>query len=304
MAKGTLLKPGTENAINARVDRILRDLDYLEPPLRLEDVREMLRLDLQHYSSTNVSWLEERIHEIKVAGKQVLARPTLMLDVVRKLKLKALILPDRKRILVDEELPAPKQRWSEAHEITHDVLPWHDGVAMGDQARTLSITCHRQIEAEANYGAGRLLFLGNRFGQQLADEADISFETVKALKSIFGNSMTTTLWRIVENLDMAAFGLVSIHPQEQAEPGQGPIRYFIRSRAFEEQFPNADELFLFGCLRAFCFGRRGPIGQGEVVLSDASGASHVFRAEAFNNHHDTLTLATYRTKRHAQVAMP
>ena len=168
MAKGIILKPGTEDAIDKRIDRILRDLDYPEPPLRLEDVRELLRLDLKHYSSTNVSWLEERIHEFRVAGKQILARPTLMLDVVSKLKIKGLLLPDRKRILIDEDLPAPKQRWTEAHEVTHDVLPWHEGVAIGDKVRTLSIACHRQVETEANYGAGRLLFLGDKFVQQLA----------------------------------------------------------------------------------------------------------------------------------------
>lgn len=135
MAKTIILKPGTENAINERVDRILRDLDYPEPPLRLDQVRELLRLDLRHYSSEDVSWLQDRIHQVRVAGKQVLARPSLMLDVVRKLNLKALIIPDQKRILLDADLPIPKQRWSEAHEITHDLLPWHDGVALGRQIK-------------------------------------------------------------------------------------------------------------------------------------------------------------------------
>jgi hypothetical protein len=162
-----ILSQGTAVAINDRVERILADLGNPEPPLRLEEVRELLRLDLKYYSSEDVGWLQEKIHKLRVAGKQVIARPSLMLDVVKKLDLKGLTVPDRKRILIDAELPPPKQRWSEAHEVLHNVLPWHDGVARGDHKRTLSPTCHDQVEGEANHGAGRLLFLGSRFEAEL-----------------------------------------------------------------------------------------------------------------------------------------
>lgn len=303
MAKNTILTPGTAEEINSRIDRMLKDLGDPEPPLHLEEVRELLRLDLRHYSSTDVTWLQEKIHKITVAGKQVLARPRLMLDVVTQLGLKALILPDQKRILVDSELPPPKQRWGEAHEIVHDVLPWHEGVAMGDKKRTLSLTCHKQIEGEANYGAGRLLFLGNRFSEELADHAGMDFDMVKALKKNFGNSLTTTLWRVVESLEGLAFGLVSIHPRTIPTPGESPVRYLIRSRDFEKQFPTVTEFELFSRIRGFCFGRRGPIGSGEVVLRDVVGQEHVFFSECFNNHHDTLTLGTYRRARSVAVAV-
>ena len=304
MSKAVMLKPGTQKAIDDCVDHMLADLGHPEPPLRLEDVRELLRLDLQHYSSTDVTWLQERIHEIRVAGKQVLARPSLMLDVVKKLDLKALVLPDRKRILVDAELPSPKQRWSEAHEITHAVLPWHDGVAMGDKAKTLSITCHEQVETEANYGAGQLLFLGNRFTEHLRSQVTVNFETVKQLKGVFGNSMTTTLWRIVENMDGPAFGMVSIHPRMQAQPGQLAVRYFIRSRAFTEQFNHVSEMEIFAALGGFCFGRRGPIGESDVVIHNIKQERHVFHVECFNNYHDTLTLGIHQGIQASAVAVP
>jgi hypothetical protein len=101
-----------------------------------------LNLDRQYYSSTNDSWLREKISQAKIAGKQVLARPAFLLDVVRKFDLKALLVPDRKRIMIDEAQPKPKWRWNETHEIIHSVVPWHDGAMMGDTEYTLTPDCH------------------------------------------------------------------------------------------------------------------------------------------------------------------
>jgi len=304
MTTNIILTPGTAKSIDGHVDRILKDLGDPEPPLCLADVRELLRLDLQHYSSTNVTWLQEKIHQLKVAGKQVLARPRLMLDVVKKLDLKALVMPDRKRILIDAEQPPPKQRWNETHEIIHDLLPWHDGVAFGDKQRTLSLSCHAQIECEANYGAGRLLFLGQRFRDQLADAGSIDFDALKKLKKTFGNSLTTTLWRVVENCDGLALGLVTIHPQTSPAPGANPVRYLIRSPQFAARFPAVNELALFAKMQTLCWGRRGPIGSGDIVLTDGAGQLHIFRLECFHNHHDTLALGSYQGTKRTVVSVP
>lgn len=303
MATNIILTPGTAKSIDAQVDRVLKDLGRPEPPLVLSDVRELLRLDLQYYSSQDVNWLQEKIHQLRVAGKQVLARPQLMLEVVKKLDLKALVIPDRKRILVDAEQPAPKQRWNETHEIIHDLLPWHAGAALGDKQRTLSLTCHAQIECEANYGAGRLLFLGKRFSDQLADAGSVDFNTVKKLKKAFGNSLTTTLWRVVENASGLAFGLIFIHPHSQPPPGENPVRYFIRSPQFAARFPAVSELALFAEMQTFCYGTRGPIGSAEVLLRDARGEAHVFLFESFHNQHDTLALGSYQGQNAPAIAV-
>lgn len=44
-----ILQPSIRQKIDKRVDKILHDLDMPEPPLRLDDVRELLRLDLGYY---------------------------------------------------------------------------------------------------------------------------------------------------------------------------------------------------------------------------------------------------------------
>lgn len=149
--------------------KVLRDLGDPTPPLRLELVRELLRLDLSYYSSADQGIIAESKHRLIVASKQIMARPSLLWDAIKKLDLKALWIPDRKRILIDKTIPDLKKRWCEAHEIGHSILPWQETVMHGDVSQTLSPTCEEQIEAEANYAAGRLLFLQDQFLEQLFD---------------------------------------------------------------------------------------------------------------------------------------
>lgn len=157
----------TAQDIDSTVAKILRDVGNPEPPLLLEDVRHILKLDRRWYSSTDDSVLRETTHRLVLAGKQILERPSLLIDAVKKFSLKALWLPDRKQILLDSELPSAKQRWGEAHEIGHSVIPWHESMTHGDQKQTLSYSCHQKLEAEANYAAGRLRFLLRMFLQPL-----------------------------------------------------------------------------------------------------------------------------------------
>src|SRR5216117_516447 len=102
--------------LRARVDKVLRDLGNPEPPIDLTDIRQLLRLDRQYYTTSDDSAIREVVHKLTIAGKQILARPTLLVDVVRKAQISALFLPDRKRILIDAETPTLKQRWYETHE--------------------------------------------------------------------------------------------------------------------------------------------------------------------------------------------
>ena len=153
------LNDRTARDIDSRVAKLLKDLGDPEPPLPLEIVRDLLELDRATYSSSDGGVLADTIHRLKIAGKQVILRPSLLLDVVKRLELKALWVPDRNRILIDSELPTVKQRWGEAHEIGHSIIPWHEAVLHGDKTRTLSLACQHQVEGEANYAAGRFALL-------------------------------------------------------------------------------------------------------------------------------------------------
>jgi len=304
--RNRFLEARSARDIDAQVTKILRGLGNPTGPIDLDEVRSLLELDRHYYSSTNDGLLREMISKAKIAGKQLIARPTLLLDVVRKFELKAFWVPDRKRIMIDEAQPKPKWRWYETHEIIHSVVPWHAGAMMGDTEYSLTPDCHEQVEAEANYGAGRLLFLQGLFDDYVKSSKP-GFDVVQGAQKAFGNTLTTSFWRLVETLDIPALGVVGKHPhhdRSEIDVTQ-PFRYFIRSRKFLERFSAITEADTFQMIKSYCtWKKRGPLGQAEMVVTDDNGDEHIFLFETFSNTHDVLTLITYVKAHGALVTVP
>ncbi len=308
MARNTLIRPKTRNDIDNRVERVLRGLGNPEPPLDLRSVRELLRLDLEYYRANDPGILREVVSRLLVAGKQVLRRPELLYDAIRKFDLRALYIPDQKRILIDSTQPELKHRWSESHEIGHSLLPWHEGAMLGDNQQTLLPYCHDQLEAEANFAAGRLLFLRNQFEQQALDHTP-TIAAVKNLKPIFGNTYTTTFWRCIETWgsSVPVVGLITDHPHLVEKPvdvnSADPCKHFIRSDAFAAQFSRTTAANLFGVIDAYCAPRKGgPLGETETLLTDDNGDLHSFSFESFSFHHHVLSLGIYQNPRKIAIA--
>jgi len=282
--------------IDKKIDRILLDLGSPSPPLSLLQVRELLKLDLQFYSGSDPSIIDMFSHKLKVAGKQIAKRPALLLEALRKLELKALWIPDSKRILIDADIPQPKHRWIEGHEISHSIIPWHEGFVFGDNKTTLSPACDEIIEAEANYAAGRLLFLGDRFSEEARD-LPLNFKSIKYLYKEFGNTMTTTLWRMVEARipHQPVFGMISCHPNH---PSIGKsTEQFIRSTGFRTQFSNILPSDISDLLKKHAsYKKRGPIVDVQDVLFNTNGERVSFRIESFCNTYDLLTIGYCESK--------
>lgn len=298
--RNILLGPRTVRDIDGQVDKILRGLGNPEPPLDLRLVRELLKLDRQYYSSTDDGFVREVVSRLKIAGQQILQRPTLLKDAIVKLSLKALYLPDSKRILIDSDVPQLKHRWSEAHEVGHSVIPWHEGMLFGDDTHTLSPAYHETMEAEANYAAGQLLFLGGRFREE-ALSSNPSITLIRELGAKFGNTITSTLWRFVEQAEAhrPMVALVSGHPH----PGRrkpdfdaaNPCRYCVQSPLFRENFGRLSDVDLFGIVVGYCGAQRGgSLGETEVHLVNDDGQRHLFRFETFFNGHEALTLGVWQ----------
>ena len=303
--KSTVIDGHEAHDIRQQVNKVLRGLGNPDPPLSLDDVRELLKLDRRFYSGNDQSAVREVVSRLMVAGKQVLRRPTLLFDAITKAKLSALWIPDKKRILIDETKPKLKHRWCEAHEIGHSIIPWHEHLLLGDNEFSLHPNCHSQLEAEANYAAGQLLFLQNHFTVQAQGHA-LGLAAIKTLKEVFRNTLSSTLWRYVEELgeDTPLVGMISDHPHKPSaefDPTK-PCRHFIQSAAFQRRFSNVSETQLFSKIRGYCgFQSGGPLGEDQIVLRDDNGDSHLFHFESFSNRYDVLTLGRYL--RHCGVAV-
>lgn len=278
---------------------MLDGLGNPEPPIKLEEIRQLLRLDRQFYTASDTSATREKVSRIKVAAVQIYERPTLLFEAIKKLSLKALYLPDQKRILLDADLPEKKHRWNEAHEIGHSLLPWHLNVMLGDNALTLSTDCHDQVETEANYAAGQLLFLRERFSREASD-LEPTLDNIKKLHGSFGNTFSSTLYRFVELMgrDRPMIGMISAHPHKSRRPhdfdGTKPCRHFIQSPAFAERFSRIIEADLFQAVASYCGAQRGgPLGENELLLVDDNGEQHRFFFETFFNRYDALTLGIH-----------
>lgn len=282
----------TAKDIDGRIDRVHRELDYDGGKVSLNEVRELLRLDLHYFQIDDPHLLDEVVHKLKVGAKQIIERPSLLLDAVRKFDLSALFIPDRKRILIDSALPDLKKRWCESHEMAHSLIPWHADYMLGDDRSTLSHACHQTIEAEANYGSGRLLFPHQTF-TDARRSSQLGIHHVREIAKYFGNTITSTLWRCVEQSEGLVFAAIGEHPHYPSE-GKPPVEYLIRSKQFEQQFANVTELDVWPWLQNYC-GRNktGPLGSTESHVVDVNGESHVFIIESFCNKHSVLTLARW-----------
>ena len=170
--------------INTNVDRLLRDLGRPEPPLRLEQVRDLQKLDLTYYSKSDLNLLDEMAHRAKMAGSIILSTARRMVDVVDQFGLRGLLMlkENEKKIFIDDEVAELKRRFIIAHEITHDLLPWHRALLLGDNEATLSPSCHQVMEAEANYGGRRLIFMGGQF-QKEARDCQLNWQSIEAFRS-------------------------------------------------------------------------------------------------------------------------
>jgi hypothetical protein len=303
MKSAIVLQPRVRQDIQARTDKILRELGNPEPPLNLDDVRALLRLDRDYFTGDSDGLLQATVSRLKRGGLQILERPMLLFDAVKKFDLRALYLPDRRRIMIDDSIPKPKHRWLEAHEIGHDLLPWHHDMLLGDDRLTPTPSTHDKMEAEANYAAGSLVFLGDRFRDECR-QSRASVENAKVLQKRYGNTITTTLWRMIEYAgeEQPIIGAVGLHPGVQDE---GPcFRHLIPSVAFDQKFevPDPDELIVF--IRNYCrLNGRGHLGHGEIVMQDRSTRRHVFDFETFYNGYDALTIGVHRCELAVVVAV-
>lgn len=287
--------------IHKHIARLLRDMGNPNPPLKLEEVRELQKLDLKYYSKSEINFLDEIAHQTFMAGKSIARKSKRMIDLVTEYKIRGMLMLNgsEKKIFIDNDVAKLKRRFLISHEIMHDLLPWHQALLLGDNEETLNPTFHQVMEAEANYGGRRLLFFGGQFQKEALDY-DFNWETIKAVSKRYGNTLTITLWHMVceRNPQQPAFGLMSKHPYYPdlcKKSGDNNVAHFSRSKALIDRFPmlTEDNAYAAVCEHA-TMARIGWVGEGESILHDANGEAHTFTIFSFSNTYDLLTYGIYK----------
>jgi hypothetical protein len=133
---------------------------------------------------------------------------------------------------------------------------------------------------------------------------------VKSLSSGFGNTMTSTLWRFVEQAHAGRpiVALVTGHPHPTRRKADfdpaNPCRYCVESPPFRQRFGVLREIDLFAAIAGYCGAQRGgSLGRSELLLQDINGDRHVFEFETFFNRHEALTLGLWSRSHGARVSV-
>lgn len=279
----------TAQEIDKAIKKILGEMGVKDPPLRIDDVIKHMAVDRAYYNLEDPGLHREFLHKLRIGGKKAK-------DILHRIKLSALWLPDQKRILIDNSIVENKMKWTNAHELSHGIIPAHQHFFCGDTAETLDPEYHEILEAEANYGASALIFMGDRFTAHGRD-CSRTMGSILKLSSLYQNSQTTTIRRFVQHThDCPMLAVVSTPSwQEKPEDQKSRCRYFIPSPRFQKKFSSVSEGAILEHIDAYSIPKKGgPVGSGTFQLCDDNGERHEFFGETFFNHYYLQSLIVHQ----------
>jgi hypothetical protein len=185
---------------------------------------------------------------------------------------------EERALFVRSGMSAARRRFTEAHETVHLICPWHAALLRADTAAELSPFA-AGLEAEANYGAGQLIFQGGRFAREAAAH-ERSLRTPFALAGAYGASRHAAAYHYVEtHRDPLALVVAGRWPDAS---GRLPVWRTVASPAFARRVPPLEA--------------NGPLAEAidaaRTTAEPVETAIGGFRAEVANNRHCHLVLVT------------
>lgn len=140
-------------------------------------------------------------------------------------------------VFVDLSQSAGRRHWTMGHEAVHALLPWHEASARLDDVHRLFRDSREELEIEANYGAGYLIFQGSRWMDKALDYRQ-SLEVPIGLAADAGASIHAAIRYYVENHPDPMALLVTGRIQRQN--GRVPVYIRAESATWADVFPAAD----------------------------------------------------------------
>jgi hypothetical protein len=199
----------------------------------------------------------------------------------------------------------PRARLTEAHEIGHQIIPWHKAAFQLDNEERLSGMTHEQLELEAYLAGGHLIFQGQRFHRHALDY-QVSMRTPVALADDYGASLHATIrYYVTHHPDPVALLVAGRYTNRQ---GHVPLWRSVESSTFFRSY---------GCLAdrmnghlVIAGGEGKPLGDiaqramslsdvvaKEIRIRDLRGEPREFVAEAFFNQHNLLVMVSEKRAR-------
>lgn len=195
-------------------------------------------------------------------------------------------------IYVDRDgLHGRRQRFTEAHEISHLMIPWHEAAYRLDDERQLFFDTEDELEAEANAAAAHLLFQGRRYHERAA-ALPVSIQAPIDLAVQHDASIHSSIRYFVEQHELPVAVLI-VGRYTQFD-GTLPIWQSFESDTFLAQYgrltdhvpssglPVDDPEYVLGRLALASFETTSPAAEN-VMLQDVDGHNHKFLAESFFN---------------------
>ena len=215
---------------------------------------------------------------------------------------------EERTVFIDTSLSEPRQRFTDGHEATHAMCPWHaQTLALLDTEDELVRRSSMElIEAEANYGSGHLIFQGGRFHRQALQD-QVSIRVPLALAKAYGASRNAAVhYYAQEHPDAVALLVAGVRVESN---GTIPIWRSVESPSFAERFGRLTRLLPGGQLKVID-GEDAPLAgivtqarlavdppSVDIGVPDLGGHRRPCVAEAFNNGYVNLILVAERRAR-------
>jgi hypothetical protein len=201
---------------------------------------------------------------------------------------------EERTIFLEQGQSEARRRFTEAHELMHALCPWHEAVLREDTSDELFRSAVDALEAEANAGAGMLLFQGRSFAARVAAERP-SISAPLSLAREYGASAHAALHHYVATHAAAlAMLVVGRFPRRD---GSLPVWRSVESRRYRRRFDRAAAAIPRGLvpgspLRDLVEAARRASEPAVARLSwtDPHGAVRRVRAHAHYNRHAFLVL--------------
>ncbi len=208
----------------------------------------------------------------------------------------------RERVaFVDLSQCEPRARLTEAHEIGHQIIPWHQAAFQLDDEERLLGTTRDQLETEAYLAGGHLIFQGQHFLKHALDY-QVTIATPIALAPDYGASRHATIrYYVLHHPDPVALLIAGRYQNH----GSVPIWTSVESATFTARYGNLAEMMNGRLLIAGGTGKplgdiaRQAMSTTEVAakyltIRDRRGDRRDFIAEAFYNQHNLFVFAAER----------